>query len=221
MARVVMTDALVKYVREQTKRMYPVPDMPGYSGKWANYVYNILVPQEDQEWAAQAPDGWLLHDTTMRIRLDDPDLYHATSLVLPGRRPMPHHYDPKKSKLAGHSLFSSSGWLTPNRDPIWEPFKADVRADAARVAEAKAKQETVTNEVSARLSAFSSLAPALRDWPALWELLPAWAQEKHKEIIVRKVAAPKEPPPEIDVTESDALSELTAKLGMRRLAQGN
>lgn len=221
MARVVMSDALIKYVREQTKRMYPVPDMPAYSGKWANYVYHILVPQEDADWVAKAPEGWLLRDTHMRIRLDETDLYHATTLVLPERRPMPHNYDPRKSKLVGYQSISSTSWLTPNKDPIWDPFKADVKADADRIAQAKAKQEGVANEVVTRLSAFSSLAPALRDWPALWELLPPWAQEKHREVVVRKAAAPKEPPPEIDVTESDALSELTAKLGMRRLAQGN
>lgn len=220
MARVVMTDALIKQVREQVRRMYPVPEMPGYSGKWAEYVYNILVPQEDRDWATKAPAGWLLRDATMRIRLDDTGLYHATSLILPERRPMPVNYDPHRSKLTGYQPMASSSWLTPNKDPIWDPFKAAVKADADRVAEAKAKQDTVANEVSAKLSAFSSLAPALREWPALWELLPQWAQNKHREVVERKVT-PKEPPPEIDVTESDTLSELTAKLGMRRLAQGS
>jgi hypothetical protein len=40
--------------------------------------------------------------------------------------------------------------------------------------------------VDAVIDTFSTLAPALKGWPALWDLLPGETKERHKEIVERK-----------------------------------
>lgn len=41
---------------------------------------------------------------------------------------------------------------------------------------------TFQNNVSKLIEHYTTLAPALKEWPALWDLLPDYAQVKHKEI---------------------------------------
>ena len=36
------------------------------------------------------------------------------------------------------------------------------------------------------MNTYSTLAPALKAWPPLWDLIPADKQERHKEIVERK-----------------------------------
>lgn len=64
--------------------------------------------------------------------------------------------------------------------------------------------------VSTVLEAYSTLAPALRAWPALWDLVPADTQAKHKEVKERK-------PKEVDLSEKVDLSSLTAVLAASKL----
>lgn len=47
------------------------------------------------------------------------------------------------------------------------------------------KIRTVKDGVSEVLKAHSTLAPALKAWPPLWELLPDHVQAKHKQIVTR------------------------------------
>ena len=57
-----------------------------------------------------------------------------------------------------------------------------------RVAEVKAQQDEFTEVVKAVLDAHSTLAPALRAWPPLWELLDEKTKARHKEVVTRAKA---------------------------------
>jgi len=43
--------------------------------------------------------------------------------------------------------------------------------------------------VASVLNSFSTLAPALKEWPALWELVPDYAKNKYKEITEKRGAS--------------------------------
>lgn len=78
-----------------------------------------------------------------------------------------------------------------------------------RVAEIKVQQDEFTKVVKAVLDAHSTLAPALRAWPPLWELLDEKTKARHKEV-VHKAKADK---PTLDVD----LSKATSIVAMKRL----
>ena len=91
-------------------------------------------------------------------------------------------------------------------DAVYE--KVDAWQEAlAKVAN---DREAAKNEVNKILGSFTTLAPALRAWPALWDLLPSDVQDKHKEIVERTKAEPVK----VDLS---GLEGLTAKLVMANI----
>ena len=85
-----------------------------------------------------------------------------------------------------------------------EEFK---RVREAQVA-LRAAQEDYLVSVKKVLETFSTLAPALKMWPALWELLPEDAKDRHREVREKPAAtAAKSSAPEVDL---DRLTAITA-----------
>lgn len=80
-----------------------------------------------------------------------------------------------------------------------------------RIRDAEDKREQFVDGVKKVLENFSTLAPALKAWPALWDLVPDDKKEKHKEIVERKKSGPAEL--EIDT------SSLTAAVTMAKLTR--
>jgi len=58
---------------------------------------------------------------------------------------------------------------------------------------------------------FSTLSPALKEWPPLWHLLPEETQERHKQVVKRKTKKP-----ELDKDELD-MDKLTSTVVASRL----
>ena len=92
--------------------------------------------------------------------------------------------------------------LTLTHDLAWGELHAEVVAWKERCEQARKQAREFTEGVSKILSSFSTLAPALKEWPPLWELVPEWAKNKHKEVVVRE----KKTKPNID---GDTLGKLT------------
>lgn len=78
-----------------------------------------------------------------------------------------------------------------------------------RIEGIRAQQDEFTEVVRAVLDAHSTLAPALRAWPPLWELLDEKTKARHKEVVTRAKADK----PTLDVD----LSKATSILAMKRM----
>ena len=52
------------------------------------------------------------------------------------------------------------------------------------------ERDTFVQSVDKLINHYSTLAPALKEWPALWDLVPYEAQERHKKVVERKRKAP-------------------------------
>jgi hypothetical protein len=91
----------------------------------------------------------------------------------------------------------------------------DVESRRVREAQAtlRAVQEDYLVSVRKVLESFTTLAPALKAWPALWELLPFDVKERHKEVREKSAPAAKPAAPEVDL---DKLTAITAahRLGL-------
>jgi hypothetical protein len=66
-------------------------------------------------------------------------------------------------------------WLIPE-------FKEYVRG----IFEQESKQESFLEGINKLMETYSTLAPALKAWPALWDLLDDDTKERHKKIVERK-----------------------------------
>lgn len=75
-----------------------------------------------------------------------------------------------------------------------------------RVAEVKILQQDFTTAVKAVLDAHTTLAPALRAWPPLWELLNEKTKERHKEVVTRAKA--EKPVISVDLTAATSIVTL-------------
>lgn len=95
-------------------------------------------------------------------------------------------------------------------DLMWGELYAEVTAWKGRCAAIRKEAQEFTEGVSKLLASYSTLAPALKAWPALWELLPERAQNKHKEITVRN--KPEKAAPDVDMTRLTAVMA-ASKLG--------
>ena len=71
-------------------------------------------------------------------------------------------------------------------DLAWGELHADVTRWRQGIKDALQKQNEFVEQVNQIINAHTTLAPALKMWPALWDLVPEQYKEKHKEIKVRE-----------------------------------
>lgn len=72
--------------------------------------------------------------------------------------------------------------------------------------------------VDAVINTFVTLAPALKEWPALWDLLPSETRERHKEIVERKKRVVSVNSDD-DTREAVDLDSLTAAITVSKLTR--
>lgn len=100
-------------------------------------------------------------------------------------------------------------YLYLNSDLVWGELYAEFKAWKTRVNNIKAQRDEFAAGVTKVLDSFSTLSPALKAWPPLWELVPEWYKTKHKEIVERKKS---DQTPELDTTKLTAVMA-ASKLG--------
>lgn len=71
------------------------------------------------------------------------------------------------------------------------------------------ERKAFVRSVKTLLGKYSTLNPALKEWPPLWDLLPEEVKERHRRVVERKSSKPKP----IDDTELDMdLNKMTSKV---------
>ena len=116
-----------------------------------------------------------------RVGIHPVDLYFEFSTpkawpaILPlGSPASPHHH---------------SGAVMLDASPVWDNLLKEVQDWRVRTATATKRRNDFAAGVESVLNSFSTLAPALKEWPALWELVPDYAKNKHKEITEKRSAS--------------------------------
>ena len=109
---------------------------------------------------------------------------------------------------AEKGMYGDNIWL--NDDPVWAELKAEVDEWKQRCSATRGQSQTFVEGVSKVLASYSTLAPALKAWPPLWELVPEYAKARHKQIVERTKSD--RVTPEIDTTKLTAVLA-ASKLG--------
>ena len=94
-------------------------------------------------------------------------------------------------------------------DSRWDWLKPEWKAYAKGVYDVTAKRQVFTDGVQNIMQQFTTLAPALKVFPALWDLVPEEAKERHKRIKEKVVK-------EVDTSNLD-LKRMTATVTFNKL----
>lgn len=68
----------------------------------------------------------------------------------------------------------------------WEEIALEIQGYRDRIAEVAQKKTNFVNAVKEVINAHATLAPALKMWPPLWDLIPDSYKDKHREIKERE-----------------------------------
>lgn len=173
---------------------------------WGQRIYDILF-LEAKPFIAQAPAGWL--KTVEQIKINSVGGVPCNmTFFFTTPQPWPHQF--VETELAEKDQTSWSGGIILKDHPVWGEFYAEVTTYHQRVQEATKRRDEFVEAVKKICNAYSTLAPALKAWPPLWELVPEDVKDKHRETKKREK---KEVVLEVDLGKLTALST-AAKFGL-------
>lgn len=198
-------DLIDRIVKQATAKMEPhvqraretKPD-----ASWGQRIYDILF-LEAKPFIAQAPAGWLEHVKQIVIA-EVAGRPCGMTFEFATPQPWPHEFI--ESELARRWPYT--GGISLKDHPVWGEFFAEVTAYHQRVQEAEKRRDEFVDAVKKICNTYSTLAPALKAWPPLWELVPEDAKDKHREIKEKKEVVL-----EVDLGKLTALST-AAKFGL-------
>ena len=95
-------------------------------------------------------------------------------------------------------------------DSRWDWLKPELKEYVRKIFEQEAKQEKFLEGINKLMETYSTLAPALKAFPALWDLVPEEAKERHKKVVERKKSEV-----ELDVD----LNSMTAAVTLSKLTR--
>jgi hypothetical protein len=172
---------------------------------WGQRIYDTLF-LEFKPLIAQVPAGWLRQAKSIQIdRIGEWSCHMTFEFATP--QPWPHEF--LRSELARRSMAYGDG-ITLENHLVWGEFHAEVTAYNQRVAEAIKRCDEFVAAVKDICNTYSTLAPALKAWPPLWELIPEDVKDKHREITNREK---KEVVLSVDTAKLTAMST-AAKFGL-------
>ena len=120
--------------------------------------------------------------------------------------PWPHSFQPEITGFKSEWRSNKADY----NDSRWDWLKPEFKEYVRKIFEQEAKQAKFVEGINKLMNTYSTLAPALKAFPALWDLVPEEAKERHKKIVERKKAEV-----ELDVD----LNSMTAAVTLNKLTR--
>ena len=225
MATVRFSDSLKGEIRNKAKAMFQdrikqaKDNVPAH---WADKVYECFFPADVRQKMASLPDYVLRTSEYIEVGgfanapedvWQTGDYTHQTwmlqgSIRLSFSKPMP--WVDKFSNAPTGFLSNYTNSKFDYTDSRWDWLKPEFKEYNRKVFEAVNKQETFLSSVNKLMETYTTLAPALKAWRPLWDLLPEEAKDRHKTVKERKVTKAEELDLDLNaMTSAVALSKIT------------
>ena len=155
---------------------------------WAETVWEALCGEHLATIKA-VPHNWFRTTSRLMVKIPDTSGHHGSALyfILSDPRPMPNNFEGN----ADISEVGYSGIITLNhRSSKWDDLRSVYTAWMQQKASVTEQRRAMSVGIEELTKTYATLGPALKAWPALWDLLPDYAKNKHKEIVKREKAVP-------------------------------
>ena len=210
MATVRFGKELIDRIEKQAKvKMQPTIDRAQAQkpdASWGQRIYDTLF-LEAKSTISQVPAGWL--KTMPRIEIGRVG-NAVCNMAFEFTTPQPWPYVFPETELACKNNSSYGDSINLKDHLVWGEFHAEVTAYHQRVQEAIKRRDEFIAAVKKICNTYSTLAPALKAWPPLWELIPEDVKDKHREI---KERTKSEVVLDVDIGKLTAMST-AAKFGL-------
>lgn len=155
------------------------------------YVKMVSLPKEFFDY----------YESVTLERVDN--LQIGVSLRFASPRPIPRSY-PSGFKFSAGWNNSNIRYIVNNNDPIDIEFETYFKERQERIGQLQKQREQFVEGVMKVCESFTTLAPALKAWPPLWDLIPEAVKTRHLQVIERKSSDKKDALDEIDLTSMTA-----------------
>ena len=225
MATVRFSDTLKGEIRNKAKAMFQdkiqqaKDNVPAH---WADKVYECFFPADVRQKMASLPDYVLRKQEVIEVTgwINAPEdvwqtgeYVHKTwslesTIRLSFSKPMPWVANFEQADNGFKSSYSHGKF--DFSDERWDWLKPEFKEYNRKVFEAVNKQESFLSSVNKLMETYTTLAPALKAWRPLWDLLPEEAKDRHKTVKERKVTKAEELDLDLNaMTSAVALSKIT------------
>lgn len=171
-------------------------------------VYNLMMAPYRND-VAMLPEGMLKTSDTVSVQFIGANIYETWALPEPMRMPAEELPETHLGMVEGQY----DGLLVGlNRVDETELIFQRMENWKNKVVGLEKAQEKARNDLNTMLSKFNTLAPLLKAWPPLWELLSEATRNEHRRIVTRDKFVP--PNTEHLV---EGLSQVTVQLGRNRI----
>ena len=202
MATVRFSESLKDDINKNAKAMFKANidkaknDVPAH---WADKMYQCFFPAEVIAKFKALPDYAMQKEESISFdgfHNEPEDVFqtaeHSTKayrcdsvrLQFSTAQPWPNTFE---KETTGFNSRYSAGTCDFN-DTRWDWLKPEFKEYNRKIFEQESKQEKFLEGVKSIINTYSTLAPALKAWPALWDLIPEEAKERHKKIVEKKKA---------------------------------
>ena len=164
---------------------------------WAGNIYD-LVFSDTKKMMYDLPDGYFETDNDINFygfkgKDWDEDINESIRMYFNSdndeRRRFPHDMSSIGDEATGLLGGGSYGWYLNADDPRWDSIKKEYKKYCLKIHKLEQEQKAFVDGVQEVINAYSTLAPALKAWPALWDLVPEEKKEKHREVVERRKAS--------------------------------
>jgi hypothetical protein len=176
-----LRDAILDKARSVFTKQFTAWEEKRPADTWGDVIYDKLYGQYTPAINAVPSMFFTTVDKIRVAKFGDISMEIAFKLSSPRVHPKDVP-DTELAKSAG-SYYSHDYVL--KQHPEWESLFAEVLRWRDEKESIIRKQSEFVTQVNQVINAYETLAPALKMWPPLWELVPERYKERHREIVTR------------------------------------
>lgn len=172
--------------------------------EWFDTIYNRAFAQYLPHINALPDEFFSMQENFKLIRFGTSDM--EIDFKLARKYKFPHD-------LPSNTLIKRNSWrneISVSDDNQWGDLASEIYGYQAQVRQILNECNEFIDMVRKIITAYSTLAPALKAWPALWDLLPEETKTRHKQIVERVKQ---------EVSIDLDLSKLTSTVVMHKLTK--
>ena len=176
-----LREEIIKRAKNIFKAKYDAAKKELEDSKIGDEVYN-LVMQPYQHHVSQLPDEFFAKADEFQIEVDNV----TVKFRLNGKKPWFREQMPENRYAKLTNSYYNYHLTLKKNNPEFDDYLGKVRFFKEKSQIISENEKNFVGGITKVLDAYTTLAPALKALPALWDLLPDDTKDKHKEVVERK-----------------------------------